>query len=47
MPDIHETAYPRLKSSFSDKELYEFYAPSGPMTPILTQMGQLHTQCKF
>jgi TnpA family transposase len=28
VPDIHETAYPRLKSSFSDKELYEFYTPS-------------------
>ncbi len=28
MPDVHETAYPRLKSSFSDKELYEFYTPS-------------------
>jgi len=28
VPDIHETAYPCLKSSFSDRELYEFYTPS-------------------
>jgi hypothetical protein len=28
VPDIHETAYPRLKNSFSDRELYEFYTPS-------------------
>ena len=28
MPDIHETAYPCLKSSFSNKELYELYTPS-------------------
>ena len=27
VPDIHDTTYPHLKSSFSDGELYEFYTP--------------------
>jgi hypothetical protein len=28
MPNVHETAYPRLKSSISIKELKEVYTPS-------------------
>lgn len=28
MPTIHDTAYPRLKSSFSEKELNEIYTPT-------------------
>jgi hypothetical protein len=28
MPSIHETAYPRLKSSFSEKELKEIFTPT-------------------
>ena len=28
MPEIHETAYPRLNSSVSDKDLKEVYTPS-------------------
>src|SRR2546429_6923876 len=27
MPTVHETAYPRLKSTVTDKELAETYAP--------------------
>ncbi len=28
MPTIHDTAYPRLKSSISEKELNEIYTPT-------------------
>ena len=28
MPTIHDTAYPRLKSSVSEKELNEIYTPT-------------------
>ena len=28
MPTIHDTAYPRLKSSISEKELNEIYSPT-------------------
>jgi hypothetical protein len=28
MPSIHDTAYPRLKSSLSEKELNEIFTPT-------------------
>ncbi len=38
MPDTHETAYPRLKSSFSDKESHEFYTPSADELALASEV---------
>ena len=40
MPSVHETAYPRLKSNFTAKELQEIYTP----TKEEVKFALLHTR---
>jgi TnpA family transposase len=40
VPHIHETAYPRLKNSVSNKELTEFYTPSAEEITLAHQLSQ-------
>ena len=39
MPHVHETAYPRLKNSVSDKELTEFYTSSADDITLAHQLS--------
>ena len=40
MPEIHETAYPRLNSSVSDKDLKEVYTPSAAEIDLASEVAR-------
>jgi len=45
VPHVHETAYPRLKNSVSDKELTDFYTPSTEEITLAHQHSK-HTELR-
>ena len=38
MPSLHETVYPRFKSSISEKELHDIYTPSADEIDLSRQV---------
>ena len=44
MTAIHETAYPRIRSNVTDKELVELYTPTGEQLSFANQNAQAPVQ---
>ena len=40
MPTVHETAYPRLKSSVSRRELIDLYTPTQAEVKLATRVSK-------